>query len=270
MTPRARAAVLVFALGCGAAEEPARNSPVAEPDVASEASVRVALVETASPARTVTGVVRFAGRAPLRRPITPIARTAGCIEHDEPPLTEDVVVTDGALRDVVVRLRRAPAGVEVPDPAPADDRTMDQAGCVFVPHVVALRAGARLAVGNSDAVSHNVRLVSDRNPGVNRTIGPGGAAISLELPRPDRARLACDLHPWMSAWVVSVDHPWFDVSGEDGEFVLPELPAGALEELQLVAWHPTLGELASEAFTLAEGVAAEVEFTFVAAPKEGR
>lgn len=284
MTAGARAllAVCSLAIGCGRSEndsEPPRPGLAGEVDAVS--SVRVELTEAAEPGgdasdgRRVTGSVRFAGRPPLRRPIAPIARTAGCLEHGDPPRTEDVVVTDGALRDVVVLLRRVPAGVEVPALASADDARMDQAGCVFVPHVVALRTGARLEVANSDAVAHNVRLVSDRNPTVNRTIGPGGAPIALELPRPDRARLACDLHPWMSAWVVSVDHPWFAVTGVDGTFVLPDLPpdptpGGSSARLEVLAWHPVLGELVTEPFDLPGGGAATVEFTFAGAPARDR
>jgi hypothetical protein len=51
-------------------------------------------------------------------------------------------------------------------------------------------------------------------------------------------KIKCDVHPWMSAWVVVVDNPYSAVSGDDGTFTIKGLKNG---KYTLVAWHEKLG-----------------------------
>ena len=50
-------------------------------------------------------------------------------------------------------------------------------------------------------------------------------------------RAKCDVHPWMSAFLGVVDHPFFATTGDDGAFRF-ELPPG---EYTVDVWHETLG-----------------------------
>ena len=45
-------------------------------------------------------------------------------------------------------------------------------------------------------------------------------------------------HPWMHAYAVVQDHPFFAVTGDDGTFEIKGLAVGTYT---LEAWHPTLG-----------------------------
>jgi hypothetical protein len=56
--------------------------------------------------------------------------------------------------------------------------------------------------------------------------------------KPEIVRIDCDLHTWMRAWVVVADHPFFVVTGPQGEFVLENVPPG---KYTLKVWHETLG-----------------------------
>jgi hypothetical protein len=51
-------------------------------------------------------------------------------------------------------------------------------------------------------------------------------------------RIKSDIHPWMSAWVLPLDHPWAAVTDEEGRFELPELPPG---EYTFKVWHEKAG-----------------------------
>ena len=60
-----------------------------------------------------------------------------------------------------------------------------------------------LLIKTSDPlINHNVRMSPFRNPGTNQTLGPGGQLevklVAERLP----IEMACDIHPWMKAWVM--------------------------------------------------------------------
>ena len=44
----------------------------------------------------------------------------------------------------------------------------------------------------------------------------------------------CDIHPWMRAWWLIVDHPYAAISGKDGKFTIEKVPAGTQE---FTAWQ---------------------------------
>lgn len=206
----------------------------------------------------IVGLVRFEGKAPRRFPITPIANTAGCSEHERTPLIEDYVIQDGRIANVLVSVRRTPAGYVAPPPR-QEPFVLDQYGCLYVPHVSALRAGRPLRVANSDSTSHNVHLTATRNESANRTIVAGGQPIDLAFPKSESVRFTCDIHPWMGATLHVLEHPFFAVTGEDGSFRVEGLPPG---EYEFEAWHEKLGKLRTKRFTLGAGDRARVAFTY--------
>ena len=50
--------------------------------------------------------------------------------------------------------------------------------------------------------------------------------------------VACDIHPWMKAYIMVFDHPFFAVTAEDGSFEIKGVPAG---EQNLVVWQEKVG-----------------------------
>jgi plastocyanin len=144
-------------------------------------------------------------------------------------------------------------------PVPGEAVKLDQKGCRYIPHVVSMMVGQRLEAANSDAFLHNVHTLPAKNPETNvpqAGIDPGKPLNPVKVA--ERFRVKCDVHPWMSAWVVAVDHPFHSVTGEDGYFALSRLPPG---KYTLTAWHETLGEQTRQV-TVKQGEPVEVEFTF--------
>jgi len=105
--------------------------------------------------------------------------------------------------------------------------------------VLPVMVGQKINVTNSDTFLHNVHALATENVPFN--IGqPGGAANTVEpLKTAEAYRVKCDVHPWMSAYVVGVDNPFFATSGDDGTFAIRgKLPPG---EYTIKAWHESLG-----------------------------
>ena len=71
-------------------------------------------------------------------------------------------------------------------------------------------------------------------------------------------RIKCDVHPWMSSYVAVFNHPYFAVTGPDGTFEIPGLPAGTYT---IEAWHERLGSQRS-GVTLLDGLTAMVDLAF--------
>lgn len=208
----------------------------------------------------ITGTIRFAGEPPKRKELS-IGGTGGCPDHPTPVFEESAIVHDGRLANVFVWIKDGLDGWEVP-PVGTEARSMNQQGCLYLPHVLGMRAGETLRVSNSDAkTTHNVNIRSRSNDAMNPVQPPNGQPIEW---RPTKKELGvpfeCNLHPWMKAWVCVVDHPWFAISGEDGAFVIPGVPTG---DYVLEAWHEKFGKKTAKV-SVSAGGSAETVLTFEA------
>jgi hypothetical protein len=186
----------------------------------------------------VTGTVKFNGTPPKMKTID-MASVASCAKlHDTPAMAEAVVLgDDGALQNVVVYLKgdfspylfpRATVPVKI-----------DQRGCLYIAHVVALMTGEPLEVTNSDPVTHNVAAVSTHRQGWNESLSPGAAPIERSFAHEEIAvGVKCNIHPWMKFYAAVFSHPYFQVTGRDGSFVLKNVPPGSYT---LAAWHERYG-----------------------------
>jgi plastocyanin len=212
---------------------------------------------TAGPAGrtgTLTGTVRFEGKPPARAELDR-SRDPYCAATRA--LSEEVVVADGRLRDVHVRL---PGGVAGEHPAPKSAVVIDQRGCAYRPRVVGLIEGQTVNVTNGDQTFHNVRGTRDGKTRFNHA-QPSGAKEIVESNLGKAGEVItfrCDVHPWMRAFAVVTDHPFFAVTGDDGSFTITGVPIGTYS---LEAWHPTLG-LVERKVTVEAGKSAEVTFSF--------
>jgi plastocyanin len=208
---------------------------------------------------TIHGVIRLDGTPPARKEMA-IGNATGCEKHPVPPLTEDVIASDGKLANVFVSIKAGFEGwiVPPPDGAPV---VLNQEGCMYRPRVLGLRVGQKLSVHNSDPTNHNVHARPERNDGFNRTQAVGSAPVEWQPEKPElMVPFACDIHPWMKAWVAVRDHPWFAVSGADGAFTIPNVPPG---QYTLEAWHEKYGKKTGK-LTLAPSGSADITITYSA------
>lgn len=175
------------------------------------------------------GEIRITGEPPARFPLG-ADQQADCRHHPEvEQLSEIVVAEAGKLQNVYVHLRLPGSFDETKVPAPpATPVLLDQRGCMYTPHVLALQAGQTLRVANSDPTTHNVNYLAPKNAVTgNRNMGAGQAPLELTLTKPEeKIRFKCDVHPWMGAWAYVEEHPWFAVSGKGGVFEIRDVQPG--------------------------------------------
>ena len=139
------------------------------------------------------------------------------------------------LRNAVVWLENPPANAAAP--AQTEKVEMDQNGCVFIPHIVLVPAGGTVDFLNSDRLLHNIRATPKLNASFNRT-QPKSRTIPITFDKPEIVRINCELHSWMAGWVVVAAHPFYAITGADGQFSFDNLPPG---QYKLQVWHERLG-----------------------------
>ena len=206
----------------------------------------------------ISGTINFKGEAPEPEQIDMAAVKECARQHPDGAFSDTVVVTDGKLANVVVSVKAEPGGQ-----APAQPAVLDQKGCQYVPHVIAVMTGQPIVVKNSDPFLHNVHSLALDNPAFNfgqPNVDPGKKVEPMKVA--ERIKIKCDVHPWMSAHISVFEHPYFAVSKEDGTFTIPgSLPDG---EHTLVAWHEKFGEKEIKV-NVAGGKAEGADFEFEAA-----
>lgn len=183
----------------------------------------------------VTGIVRFRGAVPAIKPIEEIAGNAfckQCYKDGKLPMHDEIVLgkngDDHTLQNVLVYVSKGLEGKEF-DP-PKDPVLIDQVGCMYSPHVVAVMAGQPLEIRNSDATLHNVMANPRENPPFNFGMPGKDDVVRKVFKQPElKINLHCFMHPWMSAYVHVLEHPFFAVTGADGTFTIKGLPPGDYE-----------------------------------------
>jgi plastocyanin len=194
-------------------------------------------VDTAT-AGSVTGTIRFEGALPAMKTINMIDVPNCAKMHSTPVSTEGAVPGDnGTLQNVVVYLQGDFSAYSFPEAsAPVK---VDQRGCIYTPHVVAVMTGDPLEVANQDSVTHNINAMSRFRHGWNETQLPGSQPLVRRLAHEEiPMTVKCNMHPWMRFYLAVFDHPYFQVTGKDGQFALRNVPPGTYT---LTAWHETFG-----------------------------
>jgi plastocyanin len=216
-------------------------------------------VKAGSPALTTTssvrGKVHFEGKAPAAKPISMAADPVCAKQHSSPVMAQEVVTDDkGDLQNVIVFVSEG-LGDQKFDP-PSQPAVVEQKGCMYAPHVMAVRANQTLQLVNNDPTSHNVHPVPTNNREWNKA-EPPGTKIEDTFAREEIAiPVKCNVHPWMKGYIAVFKHPFFSVTGKDGSFDLSNLPSGTYT---IKAWHEKLGT-STQTVTIGANETKEISF----------
>lgn len=205
---------------------------------------------------TLAGKVSFSGTTAPPQKVKLAADPKCAALHPDGLELQPVKVKDGGLADALVYVKSALASSY---PPPTEPVVLDQSGCEYHPRMVVVMVGQPLRIRNSDPTLHNIHP----RPTVNREFNIGQPRQGMEATRTfDTPELliptACEVHPWMRAYISVLDHPFFAVTKDDGSFEIKGLPAG---EYEVEAYHGKLkGQ--SQKVTVKDAEAATLNFTF--------
>jgi plastocyanin len=209
--------------------------------------------ETAAPAAsvkaegwgTIKGRVVFDGTPPQAS----VLQAVGKAEKDPevcaktaPIVAEKLVVNSGnkGVKNAFVYLQRPTAvNEEAKKEALAKHPEFDQKNCTYVPHALAVMTGEAVTVKSSDNTNHNVNFQL-KNLTINPLIAPGSAPTTITPDSAERGPgpVSCSIHPWMLAYWLVLDHPYFAVTDENGNFEIKNAPAGTQK---VVVWQEATG-----------------------------
>lgn len=242
---------LVVLVGCS-------KQPVAKP-VAAEPAVAYYTADGAT-AGSVTGNIKFAGKAPVRNVID-MSGDPACVEaHKGKAYDESLVVgANGSVANAFVYIKSGLEGKKFA--VPAQPVVIDQNGCWFRPRIMGVQTGQTFQVINSDPVTHNIHPMAMTNREWNHSQGAGDPPMNRKFQQAEvMIPVKCNIHSWMRAYIGVLDHPYFAVSGEDGSFTIANLPAGTYT---LAVWQEKLGTQEQQV-TVAPKTAATAEFVLKA------
>jgi hypothetical protein len=183
---------------------------------------------------SIAGTVKLTGTPPVME-LTKRQGDPFCAKT--PVKEEDVLVgAGGALKNVIVRVTK---GITGSYPAPAASATVDQSACMYRPRVQGIVLGQPLVIKNSDQTLHNIHGYKGPSTLFNMAEVPNMPPVTKQLTDADQiVKLKCDVHPWMTGYVLVSSHPFFAVTGDDGSFKITGLPAGTFT---VEAWHERYG-----------------------------
>ena len=189
----------------------------------------------------VNGTVNFSGKPPARIKID-MSQDPACSLVPGDNYTEQYVVHNGKLANVYVYIKSGPAVAMTAPSTSTAPVVMDQVGCKYVPHVVALMRGGSVEFRNSDSTMHNIHtmpvLVGEKETDVSQ--GPKGAPQWIQFKDPEvMVPVRCNNHPWMNAFINVADNPFFAVTDAEGHFEIDGLPAG---DYVIAVIHEKMGE----------------------------
>lgn len=98
----------------------------------------------------------------------------------------------------------------------------------FTPHLLVIPTGSTVDFPNQDPFFHNVFSLFD---GKRFDLGlyESGRSRPVHFNRDGVSYIFCNIHPEMSAVVVTVPTPWYGVSSANGDVTLPSVPAGSYD-----------------------------------------
>ena len=200
---------------------------------------------------TISGEVQLVGIPPAMQPLK-VGADPICASDSS--RDEQVIANGGKLGNVFVRIADAP-----PEPPPGAPVVVDQIHCIFRPRVQGAVRGQVIEIRNGDRTLHNTHGYAGGSTLFNYAQPASSQPLERHLPNSAGVvKLKCDVHPWMTAFVLVTDNAYYAVTGTDGRFSIPGVAPGTY---RVEAWHERFGVKSQKVGVGADGTV-RVDFSY--------
>jgi len=138
------------------------------------------------------------------------------------------------MKDFVVYVDQPISNINQPPPKPM--QVVIQKDGTFKPHVLPVMVGTTVEWPNNDDIFHNVFSISEAKP-FDLGFYKSHEVKRVTFDKPGRVDIFCSIHTRMNCIVLVLENPFFAATDKDGNYQIPDLPAGAY---RLKAWHERL------------------------------
>jgi len=211
----------------------------------------------------LSGKITFDGKVP-KMGLLKIAADPICIAINTTSPKKEWLIVDGngGVKNVLVYITKGVSGTSA---VPSEHKILDQNGCLYSPHVLGIQVNQPLDILNPDGTMHNVHALPKLNREFNKAMPKFKKKMTTQFDKSEPVfKIKCDVHPWMAAYIGVFDHPYFDVSGDDGTYSIPSLPKGTYT---IEAWHERLGTKTATV-TVGDDGTTTSDFTFTKPKKK--
>jgi plastocyanin len=193
-----------------------------------------------SHAGTIKGMVKFAGDqvpSPLMLKIDKDQEVCGKdVPSDALSISKNFGVLNAVVSiDNIKTVKKAQI--------PKDKLAFVQEKCMFHPRMLLIPVETEFQIYNKDPLTHNIHTFGKENATINRGQPKTVPVIKHSFEVPERIKVKCDIHKWMSAWFIVVDNPYTVVTNAQGNFSIKDIPPGTYT---VQVWHEALGPQTQE------------------------
>lgn len=203
----------------------------------------------------IYGRITYSGEVPKPVKLMVVKDVKVCaeIDHFDDRL---VVGIDGGINNVVVSLDSVKGGK--PMDSLGTEFVLDQKVCAYNPHILIVPVNRQISILNSDGILHNIHTYCKLNPPMNIAQPRFKKKLNMRLNEAEKVQVRCDVHGWMSAWLIVAEHAYYTVTDSAGKFSLRGVPPGTYT---LNIWQELLGEKSVQ-MTVKAGEESELNFVF--------
>ncbi len=140
-----------------------------------------------------------------------------------------------ALADMVVYLEPLSGQVLAPS---TETLVINQTNKAFSPYLSVIQANQITRFTNQDDITHHIYSVSKGNK-FSFKIRAGQSNASTVFDHSSEIAMGCNIHDWMSGYLMVVDTPYFAKSNTLGMANFSHVKSG---KYRIVVWHPQMRE----------------------------
>lgn len=108
----------------------------------------------------------------------------------------------------------------------------------FVPYISVMQLGTHVKFNNKDNITHQIYSPVGNNK-FSLKVRSGEQSIKSDFNEAGEVSMGCNIHDWMSGYLLIVDTPYFAISNTKGR---TEIPIDDPGKYKIVVWHPQIKE----------------------------